>query len=506
MDSSYSLLTLFNLAKTIIARACHQADAFANDLVARYGTIRVIRGLFALLCGVLLVGYFVHEPWRDETQAWLMARDMSFSELWRNAGMEGHPIGWHLLIKPLAMLGLPFESIRFLNIILVLLAAAVVLMKAPFSLWQRAAIVFGIPFLYFGVWARSYSLLLLLSVLLASLYSKRHDHCISYAVVLGLLANTVTLFVPFSGLMGFWWIIECFFSKDGLRARRFLAICVFVVIYFSAIIQLIPPVEVTSFRVSSRFGVFLENLSFQKYIKLFGFLTIPPFFIAPWMYLILKNDRILGFIGLLSMCFFQFVHMFVYRLTDRHFFACFIIMIIVTWIFRERNITCCSKEKCGFNIIYFCFFSLSILSIYDGMRRICVDYYYINSNIQNTVPFVREHLYNTPVAAHRIGETFPLLAYLPGKKFWSPVTRDWGTYGVFDANYLNNFDLSINTAALIILSDCPQPRPCMIFNAPWSNASSANYILIFATKEKSTQEEDFYIYAPKEYENIENFF
>lgn len=503
MDSSFSLLTLFDWVKTIIARACLQADAFENDLTSRYGTIRVLCGLLALLCGVLLVGYFVHEPWRDETQAWLMARDMSFSELWRNAGMEGHPIGWHLLIKPLVMFGLPFESIRFLNIVLVLLAAVIVLMKAPFSLWQRAVIVFGVPFLYFGVWARSYSLLLLLSVLLAYLYSKRHDSCISYAVVLGLLANTFTLFIPFSGLMGFWWIIEFFFSKDGLKLRRVLAICVFVIIYFSAIIQIIPPVEVASFRVSSRFDVFLDNFSFQRYIKLFGFLTIPPFFIVPWVYLIAKNDRILGFIGFGSMFFFQFVHMFVYKLSDRHFFACFIIMIVVTWIFYERKRMCSFNDKFNFSIIYFCFFSLSILSSYEGIRRIGVDYCYLNSNIQNTVPFVREHLYNVPVAAHRIGETFPLLAYLPGKKFWSPVTHDWGTFCVFDANSLNNFDLSINAAALIILSECPQPRPSMIFNAPWSNASSANYILIFASQEKSVQEEDFYIYAPKEYENID---
>jgi len=137
------------LAERATARAatiCRRAEALEDELVARVGVTPVLSLLWLLLCGILLVGYVVHEPWRDETQAWLMARDMDFFQLWSNAGTEGHPIGWHLLIKPLIWLGLPFTSLRIVNIVLVLLAAGIVLYKAPFRTWQRGVIALSIPF------------------------------------------------------------------------------------------------------------------------------------------------------------------------------------------------------------------------------------------------------------------------------------------------------------------------------------------------------------------------
>ena len=69
-----------------------------------------------------------HENWRDEAQAWLLARDLSIPELFEQMSYEGHPCLWHLLLMPLVRLGLPYISMNILS--LLIMAAAVALFLA----------------------------------------------------------------------------------------------------------------------------------------------------------------------------------------------------------------------------------------------------------------------------------------------------------------------------------------------------------------------------------------
>lgn len=54
---------------------------------------------------LLVVGAFViahHELWRDEVQAWLLARDSASAiDLFSRQKYEGHPALWQLLLMPL---------------------------------------------------------------------------------------------------------------------------------------------------------------------------------------------------------------------------------------------------------------------------------------------------------------------------------------------------------------------------------------------------------------------
>jgi len=59
----------------------------------------IIASLFLLLNLSSLV---FHEMWRDELQAWLIARDSkNILELFINLKYEGHPALWYLLLTPL---------------------------------------------------------------------------------------------------------------------------------------------------------------------------------------------------------------------------------------------------------------------------------------------------------------------------------------------------------------------------------------------------------------------
>jgi len=57
--------------------------------------LMVTAGFFA----IALLGMLSHEMWRDEHQAWLVARDAnSLSQLLDNMNYEGNPALWHLFL------------------------------------------------------------------------------------------------------------------------------------------------------------------------------------------------------------------------------------------------------------------------------------------------------------------------------------------------------------------------------------------------------------------------
>lgn len=120
----------------------------------------VLLALWAALLALLLSR---HEPWKDELQAWLLARDSpSLGALWTNTRYEGHPLLWHLLLMPLARLFVCPPAMQALHWAIATAAAAVLLLRAPFPLWLRAGLAFSyLPLFEYGVLSRNYSLAVL---------------------------------------------------------------------------------------------------------------------------------------------------------------------------------------------------------------------------------------------------------------------------------------------------------------------------------------------------------
>ncbi len=115
---------------------------------------------FAAVLGALLGR---HEMWRDELQAWMLARDSgSLAGLWHNTRYEGHPLLWHLLLFVPAHVFASPAAMQALHWSIATAAAAVVLLRAPFSLPVRVLIVFSyLPLFEYGVISRNYALTLL---------------------------------------------------------------------------------------------------------------------------------------------------------------------------------------------------------------------------------------------------------------------------------------------------------------------------------------------------------
>src|SRR5687767_4797692 len=75
--------------------------------------------------------FAVHEPWRDEAQPWLVARDAP--NMLEELDSETHPPLWYLLVFPLAKAGLPFVTLRILHLGIAFVALCLFVLHAPFS-------------------------------------------------------------------------------------------------------------------------------------------------------------------------------------------------------------------------------------------------------------------------------------------------------------------------------------------------------------------------------------
>lgn len=158
--------------------------------------------LFILISSLSIVGLCFHEPWFDEAQAWLIARDASLKDLlFVIPHYEGHPSFWHILLMIPAKLGLPYLfSIRSVQFIFFELSLWLVLFKSPFKSVTKLMCVFGYFFAYqYCVISRPYALMMSLLFLCAIIYPSRKNKPWLYAALLILLCGTHSYGIAFSG-------------------------------------------------------------------------------------------------------------------------------------------------------------------------------------------------------------------------------------------------------------------------------------------------------------------
>ncbi len=145
----------------------------------------------SIFAAVVAVGLWTHEPWRDELQAWTIARvSASPTALVRNLRHEGHPFLWYAFLWPFAKLQSSIWMLQILQWTIAVATAAIVLWRSPFSRMQRSLLLFGYFGLYeYGILARSYGLGMLLAMIaLACITPVRR--WLPFGVALGMLALT----------------------------------------------------------------------------------------------------------------------------------------------------------------------------------------------------------------------------------------------------------------------------------------------------------------------------
>ncbi len=193
-----------------------------------------------------------HEAWFDEAQAWLVARDSGLVELLTvRLRYEGTPGLWHLILTGPAKIGLPYQTMAWIAAAAAVGAAALVLWRAPFPLWAKAALVFSYTVAYqYAAVARSYALMPLLLFGLAVAWPRRFQHVGPFAVLLALLANVSVhgFFVAAGiGAVHAAGVIQRWPELDGrTRVRQVLAGLALGIVAVVLVWLLVPPPGVSS--------------------------------------------------------------------------------------------------------------------------------------------------------------------------------------------------------------------------------------------------------------------
>ena len=148
------------------------------------------KSVFCIFCFFLILIMVFHEPWFDEAQAWMIARDASLYELlFVIPHYEGHPALWSLLLAVPAKLGVPFEiGLKTVGFFITCSSAYLIIFKSLFPRYLKYALPFSFFFFYQGgVIVRPYALMILVLSLLGYYFNKRNERPFLYSLLLFLL-------------------------------------------------------------------------------------------------------------------------------------------------------------------------------------------------------------------------------------------------------------------------------------------------------------------------------
>lgn len=166
---------------------------------------------------------YFHEPWRDEAQAWLIARDVPLLRIPEYMHYEGHPCLWHLILAPFAKLGMPYLTINIVSLMIMVIAAALLLFGSKMPTLTKTIVLFSVVCTYFyPVIARSYCLIPLLLFACAYCFKERWEHPFRYTLMIALLIQTHALMVITAFFMCLCFLAECFSQYSKKRERSIL--------------------------------------------------------------------------------------------------------------------------------------------------------------------------------------------------------------------------------------------------------------------------------------------
>jgi hypothetical protein len=307
---------------------------------------RVIRTTW--IYGVLavygaLVFYLVphHEPWFDEAQAWLIARDVSPQELFVHyLRYEGTPGLWHLLLMVPAKLHLPYQTLNVISASFGVLGTYLFLRHSPFPWYVKLLFPFSFYVFYqYAIVARSYSLLPVLFFLLAVTYRSKMQSPFRFAIALILLANvSIHALIVATCVLGIhaWDVRVAWAQLDrSLRRRQLLACALFGATAVLLVLVLSPPPDIfgpgTSFSPSvERFVLISLRILNAATAEQRPVLIAVVALTALWCW----RTRTLWLIGLPALAMLGFLTIKYYNVW--HEGVLFLVWVFVLWVGLER--------------------------------------------------------------------------------------------------------------------------------------------------------------------------
>lgn len=122
-----------------------------------------IKLAFAAFVVVHTLQIWLHVPWSDEYQAWLIAKESTIGTILQTMKYEGHPPLWHIVLMALQTVTSDPAAMKLVQWSCAIATTAIILWFAPFSLLLRILVASNYFLLFeYPINARSYTLGMLL--------------------------------------------------------------------------------------------------------------------------------------------------------------------------------------------------------------------------------------------------------------------------------------------------------------------------------------------------------
>ncbi len=479
---------------------------------------------------IWLVQY--HEMWRDELQAWLLARDSpSIIELFTNLKYEAHPGLWHILLYPLSRLFKSPESMQFLHVLIATLSVYVLVAYSPFTKLQKSLIPFGYFFFYeYSQISRNYAPGVLLAFIICALYPHRYKRHISIAICIFLLCHTSVfgLFVAISLSIALF--VDILFNDTSSMETKSkqkigFSFAIMSLGIISSLIHLTPPND-HNFHTEWYFHFDIKRIGFVIRSIISAFLPIPTLQLNFWnsklIYHASAYDILftLGFIliflllslrslmcrpaalyfflsAFLGPCTFFYVK---YPGFMRHYGYLFLSYIIAMWIARHSNARPYHSlpERLELKTILFVrrtFTVFLIIHLFSGFQAIFLDYKNPFSGAQQAAQHIVSEKLDGLLMIARAEHAASVIGYLPDKEIYYLRSRRFGTFTVWDNKRIYPTDeLSLYEATKRITS--AGQSGLFILDYPLLNPKTSGFTInkILTTSKSIRQDEQFFIY------------
>ncbi len=177
-----------------------------------------IWAMYVLFIIISVFGMAHHEMWRDELQAWMVARDAdTFPQLFQNVKYEGNPALWHILLFFITRFTSVPLAMQILHMGISFCFVFLFLKYSGFSNINKLLFILGYFIVFeYNVISRSYSLGILLLFTILVLFRNKTKNRLIIFILLALLVNTSIYGLIISGVFVFLYLIDLFFPEDKL--------------------------------------------------------------------------------------------------------------------------------------------------------------------------------------------------------------------------------------------------------------------------------------------------
>ena len=280
-----------------------------------------------------------HEPWRDEAQSWLIAKNLNIIDIIKQMKYEGHPCLWHLFLYPFTRLNFPYKYINIISWLIGCISTGIIIKKSPFSNYTTTALILSTPILYYYVvLSRSYCLVLFFIATLLHFYQNRKKRPILYGINLALLTNTHILICPLVGFLMLKHFYELITDKTNLKPK-----IISFIIQILGVILLILQLA-TSLSNNAETGYIISANLFESLILLLKvmvndnpilFITI--FFSLISIIFVLFKQKFIFIATITTLLFFILINIYIYTLGTQHIGIIILSILFYSYMYIKEH-------------------------------------------------------------------------------------------------------------------------------------------------------------------------